>query len=161
MLAGALVGFSMADAQTFYKWTDERGVVHFSDAAPADKKGVEERHLPVPREPAAAPVQVESQPPPGVEGTARIVVVSRNAPRTGPSAMHVSGTVKNLGGADARSVAVRVSATDDMQGNPCLSEQTPVEPPTLRPGQTGTFDIEIDSPCLYGQPGLDVTPLWE
>jgi len=169
MLAGVLLACSIASAQTFYKWTDAQGIVHFSDAAPADRKGVEEQRLPVP--PAGAPARPEpdaaasaraaANASAGLTGPARIIIVSQNTPRTGPSAMHISGQVRNVGGADARSVAVTISATDDTQGNPCLNEQAPVEPPTLHPGETGSFDVDVDNPCLYGQPGLEVAPVWE
>lgn len=169
MLAGVLLGCSIASAQTFYKWTDEKGVVHFSDVPPPETKGVEERRLPVPpaAEPArsesdaAASTQAAANPSQGLTGPARIIIVSQNTPRTGPSALHISGQVRNVGGAAARSVAVTISATDDTQGNPCLNEQAPVEPPTLHPGETGNFDVDLDSPCLYGKPGLDVAPVWE
>jgi hypothetical protein len=169
MLAGVLLACSIASAQTFYKWTDQQGIVHFSDAPPPDTKGVEERRLPAPL--AAEPARPESDAAAsapgaanasaGLTGPARIIIVSQSTPRTGPSAMHISGQVRNVGGADARSVAVTISVTDDTQGNPCLSEEAPVEPPTLHPGETGSFDIDVDNPCLYGQPGLDVAPVWE
>jgi hypothetical protein len=168
-LAGyALAGWcGVASAQTFYKWTDERGVVHFSDVPPATTQEVEERNLP--SRPAAAP----SAPEPGeipatgegktgvpgaasFEGPARVIVVSRRLPRTGPSAMHISGEVKNVGGEDAENVSVTISALDSGQGNPCLHEEVTVSPSTLRAGETGNFDIELDNPCLFGEPKIDI-----
>ncbi len=167
MLAGVLFACSIASAQTFYKWTDQQGIVHFSDARPPDTKGVEERRLPA--QPAAEPAPPESDAAAsapadtsaGLTGPARIVIVSQHTPRSGPSALHIFGEVRNVGGADARSVAVTISATDDTQGNSCLNEQAPVEPPTLHPGDTGSFNVEVDDPCLYGRPGVNVAPVWE
>ena len=149
-------------AQTVYKWTDAAGVVHFSDEPPADMKGVEEQHLA--NEPV---VKQESAPAEGnakesaATGPARVVLVARQNPRIGPSAMHVIGQVKNVGGADARGVAVTISAVDATQGTPCLNEQASVSPSTLAPGETGDFDVNIDSPCLYGEPNLDIAPVWD
>jgi hypothetical protein len=159
-----------AAAQTFYKWTDERGLVHFSDQPPVRSGGVEERHLAVPpaasrpAEEAPAPADVAGGAEPaaaGYEGPARVILVSRQAPRIGPSAVHITGEVKNVGGADARRVAVTLSAVDITQGTPCLQGEAAVAPPTLRPGDKGNFDADIDSPCLYGDTQVDVTPVWE
>ena len=164
--------YGAAAAQTFYKWTDERGVVHFSDQAPLRSQGVEERHLPPP--PASNSGEPDQQPAsgegggnapatgtPSAEGPARVVIVSHRSPRTGPSAMHILGEVKNVGGGDAQRVAVSISALDSTQGNPCLQDEIPVTPSTLRPGETGNFDSDIDSPCLFGDAKVDVGPLWE
>ncbi len=167
-LAGcALVGWGgVAHSQTFYKWTDERGVVHFSDVPPANTQEVEERNLP--SRPASAPSAQEPGEKPATgegktgapggasEGPARVIVVSRRMPRTGPSAVHVSGEVKNVGGTDAENVSVIISALDSGQGNPCLHEEVTVSPSTLRAGETGNFDIELDNPCLYGEPKIDI-----
>ena len=158
-----LVGLALAcssrtaGAQTFYKWTDQNGTVHFSDVPPSDTKNVEERSLP----PApAAPQEAESaevKTPGAPEGPARVVLLSQHVPRTGPSAVHVSGTVKNIGGADARSVLVTVKAVDSTAGTPCLQEDVDVTPATLRPGETGDFDADIDNPCLAGGTPVDLT----
>jgi hypothetical protein len=178
---GAVLGSCVVGrAQTVYKWTDESGVVHFSDSAPPAAKSVEELHLPVP--PAARPRAPEageqpegsggaqtSTPPAKAEGAAasvpsgpaRIILVSRQNPRTAPSAMHIIGAVKNVGGADARHVAITISAVDSTQGTPCLREEVPVIPSTLPPGESGNFDFDVDSPCLFGDPNIDVVPSWD
>jgi uncharacterized protein DUF4124 len=172
LVTGVIAWGSLANAQTYFKWTDDKGVVHFSDAPPADSKGVEERHLPAP--PAVAPPKEVAvgraseasanegaptdQPP---TGPARVIVTSRQAPHTGPSAVHVIGEVKNVGGADARRVAVTISAVDVTQGTPCLKEEASVEPSTLHPGDKGNFDVDVDSPCLFGDPNVDVAPVWD
>lgn len=171
MLVCAVAGWcAVAGAQTYYKWSDERGVVHFSDAPPANVKNVEERNLPArpqprPAEPApqrpAGEAAAPGATPPVTEGPARVVLVSRQAPRTGPSAVHLSGEVKNVGGADAESVTIRISAVDAGQGNPCLDAQAAVSPSTLHPGESGKFETDVDSPCLFGETTVDVAPVWE
>jgi Domain of unknown function (DUF4124) len=168
---------ALASAQTFYKWTDDAGVVHFADEPPANAQGVEQRDLPAapvvksriePAEEngeAAAKEGTEAKAAkpegPKPEGPARVILVSRQNPRTGPSAMHFVGKVKNVGGEAARQVAVTISAVDSTQGTPCLNEQTAVTPSTLGPGETGNFDVDVDSPCLYGEPNVDVAPVWD
>ncbi len=152
--------YGIAGAQTFYKWTDQQGVVHFSDSPPADIKNVEERSLPA-APAAAAPEQdggdSKTPGPTGSEGPARIVVTSRHVPRTGPSAVHVSGEVKNVGGAEAHGVSVTVTAVDSTAGTPCLHEDVGVTPSSLRPGETGSFDADLDNPCLSGGTPVDIS----
>jgi len=147
-----------AGAQTVYKWTDEQGTVHFADSPPTGTKNVEERSLPPPRPPA--PVDEQATPgeskPSEAEGPARIVLVSKHAPRTGPTAVHVSGEVKNVGGSDARDVSVTVTAVDATAGTPCLHQDLSVTPSTLGPGETGNFDAEIEDPCLAGGTPLNI-----
>jgi hypothetical protein len=165
-----MVAASPAAAQTFYKWTDNRGVVHLSDLPPSRGQEVEERHLRVPPvvtrpesedgEEAAADSDPEASAAAG-DGPARVVMVSRKTPRTGPSMMHITGEVKNVGGKDAESVVVAVTALDSVQGNPCLDEEADVTPATLRPGQSGSFDLNLDSPCLFGNAKVDLQPVWE
>lgn len=155
---------SIAAAQTVYKWTDEHGIIHFADTPPAGTQTVEERHLSGP--PAAQPrAEPAPEAPAGKKdaaaGPARVIVAVRKTPRVGPSALHVGGEVRNVGSADAERVAVTVSAVDRQQGNPCFSEQILVKPPTLHPGESGTFDAEIDSPCLIGQSRVDIAPVWD
>jgi len=168
--SGLLVVAGVAGAQTFYKWTDERGVVHFSDSPPSNVKEVEERNLPTrsdivtsPAPPADARGAVAETTPGAAQQAepAKVVIVSRLTPRTGPSALHVSGEVKNIGGAEARDVAVTISVADATQGTPCLEEEADVVPSTLRGGESGNFDIDLDSPCLYGNPSLDIAPGWK
>jgi hypothetical protein len=159
----------MAAAQTFYKWTDDQGIVHFADMPPPKGGHVEERQLPAPQ-PAEAPAAAEAAAPAAgaeaptpvlAEGPARVILVSRQAPRTGPSSMHIFGEVKNVGGKDAQRVAVTVSSVDTTAGTPCLSEESAVAPSTLRPGESGKFDVDLDNPCLFGEPQVDVAPVWD
>jgi hypothetical protein len=152
-----------ARAQTVYKWTDDQGTVHFADSPPVNTKNVEERNLPPsapPPAPPPTPVNDQAQPaeskPAGAEGPAHIVLLSKRAPRIGPSAVHVSGKVKNVGGADARDVSITVTAVDSTAGTPCLHQDVSVTPSTLGPGETGKFDAEIDDPCLAGGTPLNI-----
>ncbi len=179
MVGWTLAGWcTIATAQqTVYKWTDEAGVVHFSDQPPPKTTNVEERHLPAPpaaKQPgesaesdtgagAGGAAEAEGSTPKSTheEGPARVIVVSHEAPRVGPSALHVIGKVQNVGGANAGRVAVTISALDNTQATPCLNEEAPVTPSTLRPGESGNFDVDVDSPCLVGEPSVDVTAVWD
>jgi hypothetical protein len=163
---GLFCCYGIAVGQTFYKWTDTQGIVHFSDLPPVDTKNVEERSLPPPPVGApeeggekggdqGAPADTKTSDTNG--GPARVVLLSSHTPRTGPSAVHVSGEVKNVGGEDARSVAVVVSAVDVTAGTPCLREELNVAPSSLRPGETGSFDADIDDPCLSGGTPVDIS----
>jgi hypothetical protein len=151
----------IAGAQTVYKWTDDNGTVHFSDVPPSNTKNFEERNLPpapaAPQDGGEKSESVEAKAPGASEGPARVVLVSQHVPRTGPSAVHVSGKVKNVGGSEARSVLVTVKAVDSTAGTPCLQEDVGVTPSTLRPGETGDFDADIDNPCLSGDTPVDIT----
>ncbi len=71
-------------------------------------------------------------------------------------AIHVSGEVKNVGGAEARGVSVTVTAVDSTAGTPCLHQDVNVTPSTLGPGETGNFDEEIEDPCLAGGTPLNI-----
>jgi hypothetical protein len=71
--------------------------------------------------------------------------------------VHVSGEVKNVGGEDARSVAVIISAVDATAGTPCLREEVNVAPSSLRPGETGNFAADLDDPCLSGGTPVDIS----
>jgi len=168
---------SCAAAQTYYKWTDDQGVVHFSDNLPPPNQKVEERHL-APPQAHALPSDANgagaggAQAPPAAQaaaaktpqarsGPARVVLTKSRSPHTGPSTVHVSGQVKNVGGEDAQNVRVEITALDSGQGNPCLHARAAVSPATLKPDEDGTFDSEIDNPCLYGDPSIDVAPKWD
>jgi len=156
----------MVAAQTFYKWTDDQGIVHFADMPPPKSGHVEERQLS--RPPAEAPA-AEAAPATGAEAPtpiaaaspARVIVVSRQAPRTGPSSLHIRGQVKNVGGKDAQGVAVTINSVDSTAGTPCLSEEAAVAPSTLHPGESGSFDVDLDNPCLSGDPQVDIAAVWD
>jgi hypothetical protein len=162
---------STAAAQTYYKWTDDQGVVHFADMPPPKGSHVEQKDLGPPPEAKPAEPEVSAEAgaaTPGVaetpipaQGPARVILVSRQLPRTGASGVHVIGEVKNVGGAEAQRVGVTISSVDSTAGTPCLSEETTVTPSTLHPGESGRFDVDINSPCLFGNPPIKVEPVWD
>jgi hypothetical protein len=169
---------TISHAQTFYKWTDEHGVVHLADEPAPDARNVEERQLP-------APPPVPATPPAGDAGDAkaapgetpagdassekseadsapaRVIMVSHQVIRNGPRSAHVIGEVKNVGGQNADAVEITLRTVDATQGTLCLNEQAAVTPSTLPPGESGNFDADIDSPCLAGDTPVDVTPVWK
>jgi hypothetical protein len=153
--------YSAAAAQTYYKWTDDQGVVHFADMPAPNARAVEQRDLP--RPPAVKPHEPEAsaEAPTSGKGPASVILVSRQLPRTGRSSVHIAGEVRNVGGADAQRVGVTISSLDSTAGTPCLSEEAMVTPSTLHPGESGKFDVDVDSPCLLGNPRVDVTPVWD
>lgn len=171
LVAGFSIGAAPAFSQTYYKWTDEQGVVHLSDQAPAAAKGVQERVLePLPAARLQQPESIGDVPAPAGQlgagakpaaaGPARVVLDGYQSPRTGPSSMIVNGTVKNVGGETAEDVVVRLSAADAAQGNPCLDTEVSVNPSTLGAGESGTFDTALDDPCLSGEAKIEVRPHW-
>jgi len=153
-----------------YKWTDEHGVIHFADSPPPNARKVEERHLPSAPASEASDATAAPRTPrsdaltrhdPGAPAPAQIILAARKTPRTGPSSLHVHGEVRNVGGSDAARVAVTISAVDSNDGSSCLQEEVAVSPPTLSPGETGSFDKDFDKPCLLGQPTIDIAPVWD
>jgi len=174
----ALLAALPALGQTFYKWTDDRGVVHFSDAPPSNAKGVEERVVNAPPivrqsgdatpEPGAeagqtpgtgAPAGAPAEAPP--TGPAKVVLQSRETPRISPSAVRLMGRVKNVGAESASNVTVDVTVVDETQGTVCMQEQVDVNPGTLGGGKGGTFDVTLDNPCLFGAANLNIEPNWQ
>jgi Domain of unknown function (DUF4124) len=158
------------DVQTVYRWTDAGGVVHFADTPPLGTQA-EERHLAVPSteqatQPEPMPEASLEQPsaalsevPPG--SPARVLVLSRKTTRRGASALQVVGEVENFGGADATDLSVAVTANEPDKARPCLRQQFKVSPSTLHPGERGRFTADVDHPCLYGNPAIDVAPAWK
>lgn len=152
----------LSPAQTYYKWTDERGVVHLSDQPPAGREKVEERVLPArpsTKEPAEARVQ---EAPPVVEaGAPQVVIAKQEVERLGPNAVRVQGELENTGTGEARGVTVVVKAKDVGQGNPCLERSiTPAQGVLPAKGKT-TFEAEITDPCLYGEAPVELSVGWE
>ena len=157
MLAGAYAG-----AETVYKWTDEKGTVHFADAPPAHSGGYKAEDLPDAQPPAAAaPADATSaaganadggKPGEGraPSGPARVVLTDHKAVPLGPSLQAYRGAVKNEGGVEARDVVIAIVVTEPIQGAECLHDQIDVEPSTLPPGGVGTFEAEFDNPCFHG-----------
>ena len=164
VISGAILGLcGNAGAQTFYKWTDDRGVVHFADQAPTGAKQVEERHLPaVPDLQVKLPEDGNAAIPgatPGAEG--RVIIETHEESHSGPSTIHVTGRVKNVGPSAAENVSVAVSAVDSAQGTPCLQVETSANPSTLGAGESGSFETDIESPCLRGDTPVVLNPSWK
>ncbi|MBI3784524.1 MAG: DUF4124 domain-containing protein [Deltaproteobacteria bacterium] len=157
---------AVAVGQTYYKWTDADGIVHFSDQQPAaGKNKVEQRDL-IPPPPPPEPLGGGAQVPEGSEagspsGPPRVVILEQDSPRTSPTSVRIFGKVKNVGGEVAGGVAISVSAIDVGQGNPCLQTEAEVSPSSLKPGDTGTFDSNIESPCLLGNSPVSLLPSWQ
>jgi len=167
-LAGALVagGAPGARADVVYQWTDQRGVVHFSDVPPPAATDVRQRDLPAAAAAATPPAPTAGVMPatPGPErasGQANVVLASDQTARIAPDAVRVVGTVRNDGDAPARGVHVVLSANDAGQNNPCLERPLAVQPDALQPRESGTFDAVVESPCLFGDPPLQLRPRWE
>lgn len=171
-LAGVVVagGASDARADVVYQWTDQRGVVHFSDMPPPAATDVRQRELPAPA--AAAPAAATPLAPtagvtpaaPGPErasGQAHVVLASAQTTQIAPNAVRVVGTVRNDGDTPAHGVRVVLSANDAGQNNPCLERPLAVQPEALQPRESGAFDAVVESPCLFGDPPLQLRPTWE
>lgn len=155
-------------AQTYYKWTDQKGIVHLSDQVPSGVKGVQERVMVAPARPVDSAPSGQDAAAPGAPaaaatggGPARVILESFQSPRTGPASMHVSGTVKNVGGTVADSIVVALSALDPGQGNPCFESDVSVSPSSLQPGEQAGFETDLNDPCLSGDAKLDAHPRWQ
>ncbi|GIW46024.1 MAG: hypothetical protein KatS3mg077_3306 [Candidatus Binatia bacterium] len=153
---------ALASAQTYYKWTDEHGTVHFSDQPPPRGKSVEERVMaPPPREAeAAAPTPAETRGEP-TQGPAQVVIFEQDVEWTGPNAVRVSGKLRNSGGSPARQIAIVVKAADAVQGNPCLEREVAPSAQELPPRAEASFESEISDPCLFGHPPVELSARWE
>lgn len=172
---------NLASAQTVYRWEDERGVVHFSDAPPRGAKNVQSRNMPrVPKpairgtensvpasEPDAAKDEkdVETEKPAGTaEGTpssARVEVKKQDVNPFGDATSEFTGEVENVGGSRADDVFVVIDVTETNQGAHCLQEEVDVSPSSLEPGEKGSFSITLSNPCFYGPIATSVRPEWD
>jgi hypothetical protein len=156
---------SYAAAQTVYKWTDDDGVVHFSDNPPANGTQFEKRDVPPPPPPPAeaggGAANMSGAGGEKFEGPARVILTKNDSFPRGDNSRHVIGVVKNVGGATASNVRVTAHITD-AEGNECASEDFSVTPSSLEPGASGNFDTTIDSPCFAdGGGSVDAAPQWE
>ena len=167
----------IALAQSVYTWTDEKGVIHFADEAPPDVKNVEKRALEAPQ-PLIRDEQAEGTPGEVIEvatpvpeptvqsgkivseGPARVVLTQRKAIPEGAETRHLIGEVKNIGGETATRVAIIIKVTDADQGSECVSGEVAIDPETLEPGQDGTYDDYVDTPCFLGNASIEITPIW-
>jgi hypothetical protein len=158
-LVVGLVAVRPVGAADVYRWTDERGVVHFSDVPPHHATQFSTQTMPdapppapieavTPAEGAAAAAAPEADAQP--TGPAKVVLLDKNAVAVGPSTQAIRGKVKNTGGVPAREVSIDIIVTEPIQGAECLRETIDVEPSTLEPGEVGSFEAEFDNPCFNG-----------
>jgi Domain of unknown function (DUF4124) len=174
-----------AQGQRIYRWTDEKGTVHFSQEPPENVKDVEVKDLPVPdTEPTAAPsaapapakaVSTPANVTPAAEAAtpaaastkkpvspqAQVDVVKQQSISMGGENQAISGKVENKGGSKARNVVVTVTVTETVQGAQCLHQDIPVRPSSLNPGETGEFSANFQNPCFYGPTKVDLQPNWQ
>ncbi len=186
LLAALWLVASAARGQTVYRWTDERGVVHFSDSPPPAGTEVQVQNMPaVPAAPTSDGGSPDDAPAPGLEATPAAAAAGAAAEggataqpgreKKGPAQLEVrdeqvraqdggvrefSGAVKNVGGTTARDVVVVISVTEPVQGASCVREEVDVQPSVLKPGEVGSYSIELENPCFFGAINTEVTPDW-
>ena len=170
LVAAVLAVGGRSNAADVYRWTDERGVVHFSDVPPPQAGKFTTESLPdaPPRaaesEGNAAPVEGAAAAAPAAEqtsvGPASVVLKAHDAVAVGPATQAFRGKVKNQGGSAARDVTIAIVVTEPIQGAECLRDVIDVEPPTLRPGEEGSFDAQFDNPCFHGPTNADLRAEW-
>lgn len=159
-------------AETVYRWTDARGVVHFSDMPPPGTIRSQAQTLPdvpvpigqQPAEPAAAEPAAPPLAPAGEDkapsGPARVVLTEQQADAVGPAVKSFHGKVTNKGGAEARDVFIALVVREPVQGDECLREEIDVTPSSLAPGAEGTFEAEFETPCFHGETTADLRASW-
>lgn len=164
---------SAVAAQTVYRWEDERGVVHFSDAPPRNAKNVESRNLPSVPQPAIRLPQGSTSAQDAAESKggesedsereaapARVEVKRHDVDPVAEATSEFSGEVENVGDTPAKDVIVVVEVTETNQGADCLREEVDVSPSSLGPGEKGTYSITLSNPCFYGPIATTVRPEW-
>lgn len=174
---------SVVSAQTVYRWEDERGVVHFSDAPPRDAKNVESRKMRASKpairatgDPSGAalepegdskkdPQQTESKKKPATadsaSGAARVEIKEKDVSPVGEATNEFSGEVENVGGSRANDVVVIIEVTETNQGAHCLREEVDVSPSSLDPGERGSFSVTLSNPCFHGPIDPDLRAEWD
>jgi hypothetical protein len=178
MRAGAVVGLGLlvlggvtARAGEIHRWVDENGVVHFADVPPPNvqttTRNMPNRPTMAPTEsgPAVTPAPGTPGGTPGTpaasKGPARVAITEQNSESLGGSRHAISGTVANQGGEAARDVVVQVQVVSPAQGDDCLTDEIDVSPSTLKPGEKGEFDTELDHPCFRGETQISLRVQWE
>lgn len=171
--ATALAG--VAAAGQVYRWTDAKGVVHFSDVPPPATR-FETETLPDAPQPIAQPPTPASdgadaashgadgaaQPAAAQtpNGTARLVLSDQQSEEISSAVQSFRGKVKNQGTADAHDVFVELVVTEPAQGEECLNQEIDVEPATLAPGAEGTYEAEFEHPCFHGETNAELRAAW-
>lgn len=155
---------------TIYRWTDDRGVVHFSDTPPRNQRNVETKVMPPapPRAPApgAAEAAAEAAPADGTPAAAaatpaRVEIIAQQSDPTGESTQVIYGRVRNRGGQPARNVEVSVRVVSPAQGDECLTETLDVRPSTLEPDAEGEFEVSLTHPCFRGETRIELQVDWQ
>jgi len=170
LAVSVLAVVSRGGAADVYRWTDERGIVHFSDVPPPQAGKFTTESLPdaPPRAAAsqgnAAPVGGAAAGTATAEATpnerANVVLESHDAVAVGPATQAFRGKVKNQGGSAAKDVAIAIVVSEPIQGAECLREVIDVEPSTLGPGDEGSFEAQFDNPCFHGPTTADLRAEW-
>jgi hypothetical protein len=172
LVAGMVLAGGAVGADTVYRWTDARGVVHFSDVPPQGTRSqaqtLPDAPAPIaqpPPEPATSePAAAPAAPAAGEEKVpserARVVLTDQQADAVEPAVKSFHGKVKNTGGVEARDVFIALVVTEPVQGDECLREQIDVTPSTLAPGAEGTFEAEFESACFHGETSADLRASW-
>src|SRR5262245_11030698 len=118
-----------AEGGTMYRWTDERGVVHFADVPAANVQNYTALQFSIdpPARPAAAQPAVApgagavaparqsgagAMPPAPATGPPRIVILDRDEVALGDTELSFSGKVENQGGSEAREVAIAIRVVE-------------------------------------------------
>jgi hypothetical protein len=171
-LLAALLLSASAAAATVYKWTDARGVVHFSDVPPPTTSGIKAETMPEAPPPVARPPAPPISPQEAGQaeragadaapsGPAQVVLTDQQAESIRPTVQSFSGKVKNRGGAEARDVFITIRVTEPTQGDECVRDEIDVEPSTLAPGAEGTFSAAFESPCFHGPVTAELSAVWK
>lgn len=172
---------NIAEAQFITRWVDANGVVTFSTSSPPP--GVKYEAIPMPQRSSQGAVAVaeadsdkasaaansddaktddaRKAEAPAPTGPAEVTVQEKGITSLGETRWLLSGKVKNEGGTVAEGVAISINVLEDGQGNPCLDDRGTVNPSTLKPGETGTFELTYDSPCFFGSPQIDIVAEWQ
>jgi hypothetical protein len=154
-------------AGTVYRWTDANGVVHFADVPPPNldkytsQQMVDATRAPEQPTPGAAGGDAAEAGAAAAKGPARVVITEHEEVAVGDAVQSFTGKVRNEGGAEAREVRVSVRVVEPTQGDECLREVIDVEPATLPPGATGTFESNFSHPCFHGPTQADVSVRWD
>lgn len=162
-----------SEGQTFYRWTDERGIVHITDNPPQGVKYDTEQLKPPPpatdQKPAvatdgSAAETTDKDTATGEEkeaSPARVIIEEQTNRSAGGSTKTFAGKTTNTGGTEARNVAIEITVTETVQGASCLRQRISVSPSALPPGESGSFSARLDNPCFHGPTDVQLTPRWD